>query len=124
MKLLTANLTGKALDWALAVALGGNPTIESFENCHDKQCIVVWDRWILDHCKPDWCLKFIKYLLSNGQPIPEVLFLADQSVGFHPSPSLNPVLSVNLEQAVARCVVQMRLGDEVEVPDELCGVQS
>ncbi len=26
------------------------------------------------------------------------------------------------EQAVARCVVQMRLGDEVEVPSELVGV--
>lgn len=26
-----------------------------------------------------------------------------------------------LAEAVARCVVQMRLGDEVDVPDELCG---
>ena len=32
------------------------------------------------------------------------------------------VIGDTVEQAVARCVVAMQLGDEVDVPSELCGV--
>ena len=119
MKLLTANLTGKPLDWALNHALmlenGFVPEIAGAAGAPSE---------LYSHTDPAVCLWLIKeYRASIDQvehdPLVEVhiwFALTDEA---DPDFDCQSVIGDTVEQAVARCVVQMRLGDEVEVPDEL-----
>jgi hypothetical protein len=129
MKLLTAELTGLALDWALAVALELEPEISrpshydgsiavlalplpnGYPN-HHKCGFFYTDpatcMGLMNECKMDvtWGVSGKCYMQSSGNS--DFAWVGGETP----------------EQAVARCVVAMRLGDSVDVPDELCGVQS
>jgi hypothetical protein len=130
MKIKTAELKGKALDWVLAVVLAKQ---------HDCQPMlqdgVVWmptksivfgvtnteingnNHIVFCHDYSHMCFMLIKeniYKVTATHGGWEV-FGDDGQRQFS---------DTSLEEAVARCVVQMRLGDEVEVPSELSEVQS
>lgn len=120
MKLLTAELTGKPLDWALAVALKKRVRYCSiykaivFDDCEDNV-------YLFTHTDPATCMGLIKEYCIQLYP-----FCTGDIVRWDADirPDLCIVSCDTPEQAVARCVVHMRLGDSVDVPDELCGVQS
>ena len=101
-------IEGKALDWALNYALmlenGFVPEIAGAAGAPSE---------LYSHTDPAVCLVLIKshiYQITHTHGGWEVF-----------SDAGNRQFGDTLEQAVARCVVQMRLGDEVEVPDELMG---
>ena len=119
MKLLTANLTSKALDWALNHALmlehGFVPEIagalgepsEMYEHTDPAVCL--------------WLIKQYRMDIDQVERYPDVWIGAyfestDGNESFQDSAGY---VAETLEQAVARCVVQIRLGGEVDVPDEL-----
>ena len=108
MKLKTSELTGVALDWAVAKCVGWNQTerwMEIFMSQHAKKCgynySLHWDlagQIIERECinlwredRGNWCAS------KDGDD-----FWAD-----------TPLV------ATMRCYVASKLGDEVEVPDEL-----
>ena len=116
-------IEGKALDWALNYALmlenGFVPEIAGAAGAPSE---------LYSHTDPAVCLWLIKeYRASIDQvehdPRVEVhiwFALTDEA---DPDFDCQSVIGDTVEQAVARCVVQMRLGDEVEVPSELREVQ-
>lgn len=126
----TAELKDKALDWSLAKTKVSNWA----EIVHDarievidgKVCITSFGgmRRFIDHTDLATCLESIKdYKLEHKWPVPDytrgtVLVWGGQSI------SSKSARGKTLEEAVARCVVAMRLGDEVEVPSELVGENS
>lgn len=128
----TAELSGKALDWALADALELEPRIDYFDVQRRPSVTVEYKMTpcslpyseVFSHTDPALCLGLIKeYRASIDQaehyPLVEVhiWFALDNS----DDPDYDSVsaLGDTPEQAVARCVVAMRLGDEVDVLDEL-----
>lgn len=116
MKLLTANLTGKALDWALAKAMNADKVWidHGYVDVNARFHLHVYEPF--NHTDPALCLVLIKshiYQITHTHGGWEVF-----------SDAGNRQFGDTIEQAVARCVVAMRLGDEVEVPDELCGEQA
>jgi len=123
MKLLTASLEGKALDWALAVALEKTPAL-SFERKVVVSDIMGWLRF--DHADPVVCLGLIerhKLDVNYRDPLrlgDSVLVSwgdkGDFAYGYWSAHGKT------LAEAVARCVVAMRLGDEVDAPDEICSM--
>lgn len=126
MKQLTANLEGVPLSWALAVALGRNPECKhgrawvsaapSLPNSGVKA---------FDHTDPALCLGLIKQYRANIDQVehaPKVQVTIWYEITDSDGEDFDAVSAIGdtIEQAVARCVVQMRLGDEVDVPNELC----
>ena len=119
MKLLTASLEGKALDWALNHALmlehGFVPEIAGAAGAPSE---------LYSHTDPAVCLWLIKQYrmdIDQVERYPDVWIGAyfestDGNESFQDSAGY---VAETLEQAVARCVVQIRLGGEVDVPDEL-----
>ena len=118
----TAELKGKPLDWALAKALEYEPQVK-----FDHVFVPALKRgWPIsgvvpfDHTDPATCLS------SQQQHKMDVTW----------GTSGNPFVQMSgglgghwyggktLPEAVARCVIAMRLGDEVEVPSELVGEQA
>lgn len=123
MKLLTASLEGKALDWALAKALGLNPQIKLNTVWVQKRANgVPFDGATpLNHVNPAlfaWLSREYRIELIAG----DSWTAKSRDVGSESSYIVAD--GKTLAEAVARCVVQMRLGDEVDVPDELCGEQA
>lgn len=124
MKIKTAELTGHALDWALAVVLELGPCVMNGRVLTAKAPF----GWPIDgvrvfgHAYPATFVGLIKEHCVQLYP-----FCRDGKA-VHWDADIRPYIRVagcdTPEQAVARCVVAMRLGDEVDVPDELCGVQS
>ena len=120
MKLLTANLTSNALDWALNYALmlenGFVPEIAGAAGAPSE---------LYSHTDPAVCLWLIKeYRASiDHEHDPKVQVTIWYEITDSDGSDFDAVsaLGDTLEQAVARCVVQMRLGDEVDVPEELAG---
>lgn len=142
MKVKTAELTGKPLDWALADALDLDPEI-SRPSHYDGSIAVLalpLPNGYPNHHKcgffytdPATCMELIKKHRANvdhTEHAPkievsiwyEVDYSDDSDRVTDADFDCQSVIADTLEQAVARCVVAMRLGDEVEVPDELCGV--
>lgn len=126
MKMITAELTGLALDWALAVALKKRARYCSiykalvFDDCEDNV-------YLFAHTDPAMCIKLIKKYRANVDhtehaPQIEVSIWHALTDDADPDFDCQWVVGDTVEQAVARCVVQMRLGDSVSVPDELVGV--
>jgi len=118
-----------ALDWALAVAMGLGPDI-------GRHCYARYVQYTdyknnivraLSHTDPATCMglmacEYGKVWKAEAIPrttTPTVLVMGFSSVGA----DVTKANGQTLAEAVARCVVAMRLGDEVEVPDELVGVQ-
>ena len=124
MKLLTENLEKKALDWALNHALmlehGFVPEIagalgepsEMYEHSDPAVCL--------------WLIKQYRMDIDQVEHDPKVQVTIWYEITDSDGSDFDAVSAIGdtLEQAVARCVVQMRLGDEVEVPDELMGETS
>jgi len=136
MKIKTAELTGLALDWALAVALELEPEI-SRPSPYDGSIAVLalplpngyprHHKCGFFYTDPATCIglmacEYGKVWKAEAIPrttTPTVLVMGFSSVGA----DVTKANGQTLAEAVARCVVAMRLGDEVEVPDELVGVQ-
>lgn len=120
MKIKTAELSGLALDWSLAGALKKRVRYCSiykaivFDDCEDNV-------YLFAHTDPATCMG-----LMNEYKM-DVTWGVSGKCYMQPSGNIDFswwVGGATLAEAVARCVVAMRLGDEVDVPDELCGVQS
>ena len=108
MKLKTSELTGPALDWAVAKCKG-----------------VSWASWRKDGYSTDWhqggpiieweCIQLnLNHLRPHVRPSGET-WIATRIEGSSVSEERGPTQLV----AAMRCYVASQLGDEVEVPDEL-----
>lgn len=116
-------LKGFALDWALAKALGAKKIIYSYKGVWvEDEGFKVGDdsRGWIHHTDPAVCLELTEqYKIDVTWGTSGKAFVQmsgsdqDQWCG-----------GKTLAEAVARCVVAMRLGDEVDVPGELCGEQA
>jgi hypothetical protein len=123
MKIKTAELTGKPLDWALAQACGHVVDI-SYGGGVCIQGLMGWQNFE-GHTDPATCMNCFGF--ESGQ-VSELF--ADSDLCCYVARGYSAIYTLEMvhgsgdtpEQAVARCVVAMRLGDEVDVPDELCGV--
>jgi hypothetical protein len=114
MKLKTSELTGVALDWAVAKCEGVNA--EAFRLYYEPTESTDFD----SHGYPEFHYSTI---WAQGGPIIErdrIELRGDGDEGWIASDNLNP------EQygptplvAAMRCYVASRLGDEVDVPDDL-----
>lgn len=110
----TSELTGAALDWAVAKAMGGNDAPGSFLD------------GVVPH--PDYLKFYPSTNWSQGGPIIE-----QKRIGIKPIYQGYDVLHWSAVQelgegrrtgptpliAAMRCYVASKLGDEVEVPDEM-----
>ena len=114
MKVKTANLKGPALDWAVAKCGGIDPHIEPTV---DGIAILVGASRPIDYLpSTNW---------SQGGPIIEreqLLFHGNASNGYHCWSNFPPYASGDGPShliAAMRCFVANKMGDEVNVPDEL-----
>jgi hypothetical protein len=128
MKIKTAEATGSALDWGLAVAVGGK----------DIHCDC-WGVYVDDvdfsinghmlgrttHIDPWVCMGLIEQhgAASMRKTFSLGYFWECKALDVGSESHYIVAHGKTLAEAVARCVIAMRLGDEFEVPDEL-GVQS
>lgn len=131
MKVLTANLEGLPLDWAFASAETQNGV---YHECGWDEADGVWvrhfaeERIQFEHTDPAvwstciaastpkvWSLEAMIHKKSK-----EHIFRA---IGFHNEPDKPFLMKTSVgrtpAEAVARCIVLMNLGSEVEIPDEL-----
>lgn len=107
MKIKTAELKGRALDWALAKARGHNVAI-SYCGGVCIQGLMGWQDFNYVNVQLALCLEhrlIVDYRDPSARSQTSKAYFGDTAA-----------------EAVARCVVAMRLGDEVEVPSELVGV--
>ena len=126
MKIKTAELTGLALDWALAVAMGLGPDIG--RHCYARYVQYTDHKHnivrALSHTDPAMCMRFIEGEKIN---IKHMRHSTDNRAvlacwgSVYEESGYVQTFGSNTPEAVARCVVQMRLGDVVEIPDELVG---
>lgn len=128
MEIKTAELTGIALDWALAKTKVSNwaeiVQDKKVELIDGKVCVTAFGgvREFVDHTNPATCLGLIEeHVISIDKNMPVGAGVGGWRVFPKKGVSSN---GSTVAEAVARCVVAMQLGDEVEVPDELCEVQS
>jgi hypothetical protein len=112
MKIKTSNLTGAALDWAVAKCEGGHIGVDNngvFFDAHDGDGFTSFEPSI------DW---------SQGGPIIEREGMT-LSCGLHRSYAMMNVGYLVHEYgptpliAAMRCYVSSKLGDEVEIPEDL-----
>lgn len=131
MKVKTVEATGKKLDWGIAVVICNqnncNPTHQDGQVWIPVTGIVFGTTNIdiggnnhvpLNYMHPVLYVKFIKqHKISVRYSTIDCFWSAAQS-----AEGAKKHLGETPEQAVARCVISMRLGDEFECPDELEGV--
>lgn len=133
MKVKTAELSGVQLDYAVAKAIGQQLTDEDF----DKQTGVLWfeseHEWRIWTPSTDWsqCGPLIEnYKLSlylhteyeiNGEGVYDVYEAGCSTDWFVDATTPDPV-STDPKVAICRAVVASKLGDEVDIPDELMEV--
>lgn len=122
MKVKTCGLTGDALDWAVGKAAGlklrvvatGKPGNRVFENIR---------RGIGWYCPSQSWVRAGEILEREGISIEKAgerwAAIAGQ-FDDRAYPSQGALLGPTPQIAVCRCYVASKLGDEVEVPDELC----
>lgn len=114
MKIKTAEATGLQLDWGVAVAM----QIEKLELVEGRPVYMpsCGGRKPFNHTDPAVFVRLIKEYCIQLFPFydfEDVRWDADIR------PDVRIVNCDTPEQAVARCVIAMKLGDEFEVPDEL-----
>lgn len=123
MKIKTSELSGVALDWAVAKCLGLTPTIPPFA---ERPWLLMVDRHGQEHRCPSWTTDW-----SQGGPI--IDRLVNKGMQIKPGPAgsseVNVVVSLpwpnrfvfgsTVLEASMRYFVMSELGDEVEVPEEL-----
>ena len=106
MKIKTADLTGPALDWAVAKCEGGD--LMNFIIQHQQRCY----RYSTDWSQGGPIIEREKMVLGylNGLPCASTFEgHRHQRMEFGPTPLV----------AAMRCYVASKMGDEVEVPDAL-----
>lgn len=118
MKQLTVNIEGMALRWALAVALGRNPKYK-YGQVWVSAVASLPDSGVsaFDHSNPAlWAslveknrLRLTPSRMSTNEWYCDRL--KDQANIF--------AVGTTPAEAVARCIVMMNIGSEVEIPDEL-----
>lgn len=120
MLIKTSTLTGPALDWAVCVAAGWAPTIRPAIEC-DNELVTPVFLGDNEQCpSTDW---------AQGGPIIERqgLHLRKSGCEWQCDYWNNSILNFDTRYgptpliAAMRCYVASKLGDTVEVPDELIG---
>lgn len=118
MKVKTAELIGRALDWAVAIAEGYHPDRpQDGQLTLNQRYIVVGDKsvhkcyWYLPSTEWEFCGKLIERFNAH------LIFMYPENwkamvirgEGYGETPLI----------AICRAVVAYKLGDEVDIPDEL-----
>ena len=118
MKIKTSEATGLQLDWGLAKVMGAKRIIVNWRGVWvEDEGFKVGDDcrgWVC-HTDPAVCMGLIK---EYHLPIALSHFIDGMWFVFRHNEDEGG-FNGTLEQAVARCVISMKLGDEFEVPDEL-----
>ena len=121
MKVKTSELIGPALDWAVAKCVGVETTIW-FRGSDDPSGPAGWfydyDRTIPYTPSTDW---------AQGGPIIEREEIAvgkgwEQWAAFKDADTEDGVLGPTPLIAAMRCYVASKMGDTIDVPDELAGI--
>ena len=127
MKIKTAEATKLQLDWGVAKALELKPSIgrnslSAFVQYKKAGCDFFR---AVKHTDPDLCMWLIEQhgIASTRKTFSLGCFWECKVLDAGSESHYIVSHGKTLPEAVARCVVAMRLGDEFEVPDEL-GVQS
>lgn len=125
MKIKTAEASKKQLDWGAAVVAGLEPELAHHE-CYRDGVVVLAHCFLkafsreykqgFSHADPAVCMGLIKEYCIQLYP-----FCDGEIVRWDADirPDVRVVNCDTPEQAVARCVIAMKLGDEFECPDEL-----
>ena len=111
MKVKTSDLTDTALDWAVAKCLGGTTNPLAFTGENRSRISESWAT-----CGPIIEREYIQIggnERSNGDPHWHALRVKDDKSGCHMGYGPTPLI------AAMRCFVASRLGDEVDIPEEL-----
>ncbi len=115
MKMKTSELSGSALDWAVAEALGMQPEIRGGSPCCESETFV--GKWPI----PSWSARW-----SQGGPLIEAMVVDIENDGewsaycFSIEDDQAATMAGNTPLiATCRAIVAAKLGDEVDVPDEL-----
>ena len=119
MKVKTADLTGRALDYAVATAKGLRLSIQSGEAVN-----ITKDGGFFHH------VRFTEFWSLCGQLMEEMSISCYQSrdpatgkvfhwVGVCEFGQRRGMVADNPRTAICRAAVQSKLGDEVDIPDEL-----
>lgn len=118
MKIKTSELTGPALDWAVTRALHPQAVMSS-THVWLKVCGGEEDSFLIREYSTNW---------AEGGPIIERNHISPrlEKEGLYLAPYFNGVAHVGHQPgpspliAAMRCYVASELGDEIEIPDELC----
>lgn len=112
MKVKTSGLTGAALDWAVKLALGleGPLTHDDYYSTDWSQGGPIIDREQITIVSP--CGKGVRRMAKDGTPLWLASNYSSDSYGLS---EVGPTALV----AAMRCFVASRLGDTVEIPEEL-----
>ena len=114
MQVKTAELEKVALDYALAKAEGKEFCIAN-NLCDEKRIWLHGGTWAYMHTDPNICIGLIdqhKISLSPNPWFAKALVVGGES-------RFITAFGSTLAEAVARCVVSLKIGDVVEIPDEL-----
>lgn len=119
MKVKTAEATKKQLDWGLAKAMGHLVDVGPV----GQVCVEIKGVWhVFDHTDPILCFDLIKCYRAWIEQYDDyievtIYYPADDSA----DPDINSMTGsgATLEEALADCLIALKLGDEFECPDEL-----
>ena len=122
MKIETAKAAGRQLDWGLSKALGHEKTYVSVGgvdiNGYDTK-----KGWMLvKHTDPLLCFELIKQHRAWIEQYDDYI---EVTIYYPTDDSADPDLSsmtgsgATLEEALADCLIALKLGDEFEIPCEL-----
>ncbi|SFN65044.1 phage protein NinX family protein [Xenorhabdus japonica] len=124
MKIKTSELTGRALDWAVCLALGAEINNEGFLELPSGHFVDKNSRYYSFKPSTDWaqCGQLIDKYIDN---LTHMAFRGDHWVAncrvvLIDDFSIFKTQTGNTPQiAICRAVVAAKLGDEVEIPSEL-----
>jgi hypothetical protein len=111
----TSELTGAALDWAVAKCGGGGNFPESFKNAHAIGRSNYSTNWAHGGPIIEREMREFGFDLWSGVHVPDGHFAATYCRGAPDSYVYGPTPLT----AAMRCYVASKLGDEVEIPEEL-----
>ena len=115
MKIKTSELSGAALDWAVAKCEGREfEAAESFLSYYDEGYMRYSTDW--DQGGPIIERERITLRVDTTPGSSWVAFLDSAAIGHYPHRQRGPTPLI----AAMRCFVASKLGDEVEIPEELC----
>lgn len=133
MVIETSELTGRALDWAVSKSLGHSQELDM--SSHGA----VWEGWWESTPKPDDCYHILPYYSKSwpsAGPIieREGISIRKEPNGWYAFKNFSTATETPFThcsafdaggetavEAAMRCYVQSKLGEEVDVPNELIG---